>query len=168
MQGSSQGMSSDGSQGMSMGGGQDMSMDKGGSSGMGMGSSGSSVVQKNVVINQNIVVIATNAGGSSQTQQMNSQIQPPAATHTVGHTLLSLDFFVSQLIRWKIRSQWVVTQALSTLQTVSKPLCTTWCNSTSWPRTTRSRSRLSQCRATRWWAVLILASCPTTAPELRQ
>ena len=60
-------------QGMSSGGKQDM------------GSSGSNiVVQNNInIINQPIIVIATNAGGSSQTQQVASQIQAPAATHTV-------------------------------------------------------------------------------------
>ena len=70
-------------QGMSSGGRQDMSMGGGVSSGM--GSSGSNiVVQNNInIINQPIIVIATNAGGSSQTQQVASQIQAPAATHTV-------------------------------------------------------------------------------------
>ena len=67
---------SSGQQGQyTQGSGQDMSM--------GGGSNGATVVQNNVNINQNIIIIATNAGGSSQTQQMNSQIQPPAATHTV-------------------------------------------------------------------------------------
>ena len=58
--------------------------DKGGSSGA------PTVVQNNInIINQHIIIIATNAGGSSQTQQVNSQIQAPAATHTVCCTLLS-------------------------------------------------------------------------------
>jgi len=30
-----------------------------------------------------VIIIATNAGGSSQTQQMNAAVQPPQTTHTV-------------------------------------------------------------------------------------
>jgi len=30
-----------------------------------------------------VIIIATNAGGNSQTQQMNTAVQPPQATHTV-------------------------------------------------------------------------------------
>ena len=30
-----------------------------------------------------IIIIATNAGGDSKTQQMNAAVQPPMATHTV-------------------------------------------------------------------------------------
>ena len=48
------------------------------------GSSGATVVQNNInIINQPIIVIATNAGGSAPTMTMNAAIQPPAATHTV-------------------------------------------------------------------------------------
>ena len=75
-----------------MGESQGMSMGKG--DGTGMGSSGVNVVvQNNININQPIIIIATNAGGSSQTQQMNSQIQPPAATHTVRSPHLSSQHF---------------------------------------------------------------------------
>lgn len=34
-----------------------------------------------------VIIIATNAGGNSQTQQMNSPAQAPQATHTVSHQL---------------------------------------------------------------------------------
>ena len=140
MQGSGQGMS---------GGKQDMSMGGGGSSGM--GSSGSNVVvQNNInIVNQPIIVIATNAGGSSQTQQLASQIQAPAATHTVCFAPPSLRPLALVLTYSIFRSRSAATQGSSTLQKQSRPPCTTWCNSTSWPRTTRSLNRPSQSHVTR-------------------
>ena len=157
-QGSGQGMSSGGDQsagqqggymqssgqGMSSGGSQDMSMGGGGSSGSNV------VVQNNInIINQPIIVIATNAGGSSQTQQVASQIQAPAATHTVCYAPLSLHPLALLLTYSTSRSRSAVTRGSSTLRTQSRPPCTTWCNSTSWRRTTRSLNRPSQSRVTR-------------------
>ena len=163
MQGTGQGMSSgadqsagqqggymqSSGQGMSSGGKQDMSMGGGGSGGM--GSSGSNVVvQNNInIVNQPIIVIATNAGGSSQTQQLASQIQAPAATHTVCYSPVYLSPFALVLTNSTFRSRSAATQGWSTLQTQFRPPCTTWCNSTSWPRTTRSLNRPSQSHVTR-------------------
>ena len=52
------------------------------------GQGGSTVIK---VVNP-IILIASNAGGDAQTQQMNSPVQPPAATHTVSSLIPSIPF----------------------------------------------------------------------------